>query len=76
MASVTERLSIEINVTEEHLKRGTLETNPGQRDILWKNGTVPGKMGRMGTPCLIPYFNAIGCPSLSYLVFRGWHLNP
>jgi hypothetical protein len=33
-ASVTERLSIEINVTEEHLKNGTFEINPGQRDII------------------------------------------
>jgi hypothetical protein len=33
IASVTERLSIEINVTEEHLKSGTFEINPGQQDI-------------------------------------------
>jgi CMP-2-keto-3-deoxyoctulosonic acid synthetase len=34
IASVTERLSIEINVTEEHLKNGTFEINLGQRDII------------------------------------------
>jgi hypothetical protein len=39
IASVTESLSIEINVTKEHLKRWTFEINPGQRDIVWKNGT-------------------------------------
>jgi hypothetical protein len=30
----TEQLSIEINVTEEHLKSGTFEINPGQRNIV------------------------------------------
>jgi hypothetical protein len=48
IASVTEGLSIKINVTEDYLKSGTFEINPGQRDII-KNGTFPGKTGRMGT---------------------------
>jgi hypothetical protein len=34
IASVTERLSIEINVTEERLKSGTFEINQGQRGII------------------------------------------
>jgi hypothetical protein len=33
IASVTEGASIEINVTEKHLKSGTFEINPGQ-DII------------------------------------------
>jgi hypothetical protein len=40
---------IEINVTEENLKSGTFEINPGQRDIIWKNLTLLGKTGQMGT---------------------------
>jgi hypothetical protein len=32
--SVTERLSIEMNVTEEHLESGKFEINPGKRDII------------------------------------------
>jgi hypothetical protein len=31
---ITKRLSIEINVTEEHLNSGTFEINPGQQDII------------------------------------------
>jgi hypothetical protein len=38
IAPVTERLSIKINVTEEHLKSGTFEINPGERDIIRKTG--------------------------------------
>jgi hypothetical protein len=34
IASVSEQLSIEINVTEENLKSGAFEINPGQRDII------------------------------------------
>jgi hypothetical protein len=34
---------------EGHLKSGTFGINLGHRDILSKNGTVPGKTGRMGT---------------------------
>jgi hypothetical protein len=33
IASVTEWLSIEINVTEEHLINRTFEMNPGHRDM-------------------------------------------
>jgi hypothetical protein len=32
--SITEQLSIEINVTEEHLKSTTFEINLGQWDII------------------------------------------
>jgi hypothetical protein len=39
IASITERLSIEINVTEDHLESRTFEINPGHRDIILKNGT-------------------------------------
>jgi hypothetical protein len=34
IASDTEELSIEINVTEEYLKSRTFEINPGQWDII------------------------------------------
>jgi hypothetical protein len=35
-ASINEQLSIEINVTEEHLRSGTCEINPGQWDYVKK----------------------------------------
>jgi hypothetical protein len=34
IGSITERLSIESNVTEDYLKREMFEMNPGQRDII------------------------------------------
>jgi hypothetical protein len=33
IASITEGLSIEVNVTQEHLKSGTFEINAEERDI-------------------------------------------
>jgi hypothetical protein len=38
IASVTEQLLIEINVTEEHLKSGTFEINLGQWTLYEKTG--------------------------------------
>jgi hypothetical protein len=67
MASVTERLSIEINVTEEHLKSGTFEINPGQRNIIRKNGIVPGKRDEW-KPCLKTFFRNIGNALPNYTV--------
>jgi hypothetical protein len=49
-ASVTERVSIELTVTEEHLKSGTFEINPGQRDIIRKKRGCPAKAGTNGNP--------------------------
>jgi hypothetical protein len=34
LAPLTEQLSIKINVTEEYLKSGTCEINPGQRLLI------------------------------------------
>jgi hypothetical protein len=55
IASIIERLSIEINVTEEHLKSRIFEINPGQWTLYEKkNGTAPGKTGRMEPLAYIP----------------------
>jgi hypothetical protein len=39
---------------EGHLKSGIFGINSGHRDILSKNGTVPGKNGANGNPILSP----------------------
>jgi hypothetical protein len=48
IATVTERLSIEINVTGEHLKSGAFEINPGH--YCMKKRDCPGKNETNGNP--------------------------